>query len=194
MAHYISRTDVARYVSNLQMKILIFLIFPLLALSSCISDNDNIETINHVVVGNNVPEFETPELKSPDDFRDRKTLLVLFTTTCNDCRRDMPFAEYAYGQLKSEGLNVVTIGRDETTQTINDYWNELGLSMPFLPDTDRAVFNLFANQTVPRFYLVNESGTIVWMCENNLGYGLYTQEKGDQFCSLVREKLSINGT
>ena len=152
----------------------------MLALSSCISDDDNIETVNHVVVGNNVPEFETAELKSPDDFLGNKTLLVLFTTTCDDCRRDIPFAEHAYSRLKSEGLKVVTIGRDETTQTINDYWNELGLSMPFLPDTDRAIFNLFANQTVPRFYLIDESGTIVWMCGNNLGYGAYTQQKADQ--------------
>lgn len=189
VACYVS--NLARYVSNLQMRTLIFLIFPLLALSSCISDDDNVETINHVVVGNNVPEFETTELKSPDDFLGRKTLLVLFTTTCDDCRRDMPFAEYAYSRLKSEGLNVVTIGRDETTQTIKDYWNELGLSMPFLPDTNRAIFNLFANQTVPRFYLVDESGTIVWICENDLGYGAYTQQKGDRFCSLIKEKLSI---
>lgn len=162
---------------------------------SCITDDKDIKTENYISIGDNVPIFEIADsentLKSPGDFLGKKTLLVFFTTTCSDCRREMPFAEYAHQQLETQGLNVITIGRGESRQTTNDYWSELDLSMPFFPDPARVIFDLFANQTIPRFYFIDEKGIVIWMCVNDLGYGTFTKEKGDLFNILIKEKLSF---
>ncbi|MDR2039355.1 MAG: TlpA family protein disulfide reductase [Bacteroidales bacterium] len=165
------------------------------AFTSCISDKDDKDTKNDVRIDDHIPVFEIKNeersLKSPDDFQGKKTLLVFFTTTCSDCRREMPFAEYAYRQLGSQGLNVVTIGRGETREAVDDFWKKLDLSMPYFLDSDRKVFDLFASQTIPRLYLVNENGIVVWMLVNDFGYGSFTQEKGDLFNKSVREKLNL---
>lgn len=176
-------------------RLLFFLILPVSIFYSCIKDDENIKTENYILTGDNIPVFEITDnennLKSPGDFLGKKTLLVFFTTTCPDCRRDMPFAEYAHLQLETQGLNVITIGRGETRQTVNDYWSELDLSMPYFPDTNRTVFELFANQTIPRIYFIDEKGIVIWMCVNDLGYGTFTKEKGDLFNMLIKEKLNF---
>lgn len=176
-------------------RLLFFLILPVSIFYSCIKDDTGNKTEYYILAGDNVPAFEMTNgentLKSPDDFLGKKTLLVFFTTTCSDCRRDMPFAEYAHLQLEPQGLNVITIGRGETGQTINNYWSQLDLSMPYFPDTNRAIFELFANRTIPRFYLIDEQGVVIWMCANDLGYGTFTKGKGDSFNILIKEKLRL---
>ncbi|MDR2920871.1 MAG: TlpA family protein disulfide reductase [Tannerella sp.] len=176
-------------------RLLLFFILPVSIFYSCIKDDKDIETENYILAEDSVPVFEISDgensLKSPGDFLGKKTLLVFFTTTCSDCRRDIPFAEYAHLQLETQGLNVITIGRGETRQTINDYWSELDLSMPYFSDINREVFDLFANQTIPRFYLIDEKGVVKWMCVNDLGYGTFSKEKGDLFNILIKEKLNF---
>ena len=35
--------------------------------------------------------------------------------------------------------------------------------MPFYLDPDRQVFSLFANNTIPRIYLINRENVVTWM-------------------------------
>ena len=146
-----------------------------------------------------MPEFEIENtvaggwngIKSRDDFIGKKSLLLFFTTTCPHCRREMPFVEYAWSELSHKGLTVFPIGRGETLETILAYWNDLNLHLPHYLDTDRAVFDLFANQTVPRFYLVDEDAKVVWMKVGELAPGDFTIEKGDQFIEIIKQKLNL---
>ncbi len=172
--------------------------FAAASLSSCVGEGgEENETKNYIKVGDPVPEFalqdnSSGQFRSPDDFTQQKTLLAFITTTCPHCRREMPFVEYAYEQLSADGLTVVPIGRGETHDTMTDYWADLDLGIPrWFIDPYRDAFDLFANQTVPRFYLVDGSGKVVWMIVGELAPGDFTEEKGDQFIELIKQKLNL---
>lgn len=178
----------------------LFLLLSLTALSACISDDIKVvETENYVVVGDELPAFEIENtiaggwngLKSPDEFLGKKTLLVLFASYCGDCQRELPYVNYAWAELSDEGLNVVPISRQEDPETVRTYWDESGFGMPLYHDGDRSVFNLFANQTIPRLYLIGEDAKVVWMCIEDLGYGEFSETKGDEFNDLIKNKLNL---
>ncbi len=181
-------------------KLLLPLLLSAPLLGSCIGEEEGgIKTENYIRVGDPVPAFTIEnsfgagwnDLTSPEDFAGRKTLLVFFVTACPDCRRELPYVEYAFTRLQDEGLTVVPVGRSETHAAIDAYWAETGFTMPRYLDASRAVFSLFANQTVPRIYLVNEHGAVVWMCVEDLKMGAFTEDRGDRFNALVRQKLSL---
>ncbi len=137
---------------------------------------------SRVKEGDMVPEFAIDDFSSPEDFIGNKSLLVLFNSGCPDCQREMPFIDYACRNLP--GLQAVAISRDESL-TVWDY------PMQYYPDPDRAVYNLFAEHTIPRIYLIDETATIVWMAVEDLGYGAFSPEKGDIFNALITNKLNI---
>ena len=162
------------------------------ALLSCIGDGDSpTGGGSHVGVGDRVPAFELPGITSPDDFVGRKTLLVFFVTTCSDCRRELPFVDYAHRNI--DALTVRAIGRGESQANVTAFWNELGLDHSISPaiDPDKRVYNLFAEHTVPRLYLVDELGTVVWTAVENLGYGEFTPAKGEAFNTLIKNNLNL---
>ncbi len=184
------------------MRTLLFVILAAVSLSSCIKDDGGeTETRNHIIVDDQVPDFVIENdlvggydgFRSPDDFTGKKSLLVFITTTCPHCRREMPFVDYAWRELEDEGLNVVAIARDADHEGLRKYWEDLELhpDMPHYHDDDRSVFDLFANQTVPRFYLVGEDAKVVWMNVGELAPGEFTEEKGSEFTELVKQKLNL---
>lgn len=172
------------------MKALILAMAAIVMLS-CISEDSPGGDGSRVRTGDPAPEFTVGDFSSPEDFTGRKSLLVFFIKGCPDCGRELPFVEYAYQQLSD--LQVIAIGRGETEESIERYWSEMGLDtgIPRYPDTSKAIYNLFAEYKVPRIYLIDETGTIVWMATENLGYGEFTAEKGDAFNALITNKLNI---
>lgn len=180
---------------------LMTLIMAAALLCSCIGEKNGPSPGDGSIIktGDAVPHFDLPGIAtgegivSPDDFMGEKTLLVFFITDCKDCRREMPFVDYAYRRLSANGLKVKAIGRSETTERVAAFWADLGLdpAMPHYLDPAREVYALFAEHTVPRIYLVDETGTVVWMAVEDLGYGDFDAAKGDEFNTLITNKLNL---
>lgn len=151
--------------------ILIFtvLITPFL-FAGCVREDDKPEeVINYVEVGDEIPDFTIIEYNgsslSTDDFAGKRSIIVFFTTTCSDCRRELPILNDAYMESKAEfsDLLFVAIAREDKPDVTEKYMADNNLSIPVYHDLDRSVFNLFANSTVPRAYVVNKQGIIIWM-------------------------------
>ena len=58
---------------------------------------------------------------------------------------------------------MVAIAREETEESIQAFWEAHGLSIPYSPQSDRRVYNLFAIITIPRVYFCTHSGLINWV-------------------------------
>ncbi|MDR2130595.1 MAG: TlpA family protein disulfide reductase [Odoribacteraceae bacterium] len=146
-------------------------IFSLLmaCLFSCVrSDGEDLyEASSYIKVGDEIPDFTLSNeagALSKSDLAGKKTLLVLFATTCGDCQRVLPVIEAAWNVLKSDpAVAVVLISREETAGAVSSYWAEAQLTMPYYLDTDRAVFNTFAKAYTPRVYLINPLQRVVEM-------------------------------
>ena len=131
-----------------------------LLLASCISEDTTPEGDGSIVnVGDRVPEFTVGNFTSPHYFEGRKSLLVLFNTECPDCQRELPIIDDACRQLPD--LQAIAISRDQNI-TEWDY-----VMAPY-PDPAREIYNLFAKHTIPRIYLIDETGTVVWMAIEKL--------------------------
>lgn len=134
----------------------------LLLLVSCFGDEGEEE---RVMVGDPVPAFVvTLNDGSTYDSRQRDgrgALIVFFNTACADCRRELPRLNAAYERGEYADRHVVCIARQEADETIRAFWNELGLTLPYSPQPDRAIFSLFASAGIPRVYTVNPDGRIV---------------------------------
>jgi peroxiredoxin len=154
---------------------LVFLVF-ISAFMSCVKEGDNIpdEVINYVGVGDAVPEFTVSDDKggtfSSSGFVGKRSLLLLFVSSCSDCQKVLPIInKEVWPWIKDNpGYQLITISRDEPAQEVASHWSDNKYTMPAYLDPGRKVFSLFANQTVPRLYIINEEGIIEWMAIEKL--------------------------
>ena len=153
------------------MKIISVILLTLFALlfSSCVKDKDQEGEIeNYIEAGDKLPDFTVKnaageELNS-EELEGQVTLLVFFVTTCSDCERELPKIEEVWEKLKENpNFRLVTVSREETASTVNNYWEKEKFTMPFFLDSKREVFSLFANSTIPRLYLSNRKNIVTWM-------------------------------
>ena len=141
------------------------------ACASCVKDGDSeaYEIINHVEVGDAVPEFTVSDGAGStfhsSDFIGKRSLLILFSTECPDCQKVLPIInDEVWPQIKDDpAYQLVTISRDETAEVVNKFWSDKKFTLPTYLDPGRKVFDLFANSTVPRLYIINVEGKIDWM-------------------------------
>ena len=97
-----------------------------------------------------------------------QTVIVFFHTSCSDCQRELPELNDYYLRHRSEqGFQMVAIAREEGMESIAAFWQEKQLSIPYSPQADRRIFNLFATQTIPRVYICSSEGIVQWMGVEN---------------------------
>lgn len=125
--------------------------------TSCINDGepDNSGGVN---VGSKLPDFTVKlnngEFLSTADFTDRRGAIILFNTSCSDCQRELPGLQNVYDKTK-EDIIWVAIAREENEESISKFWSQKSLSIPYSPQPDRKIYNLFATSGIPRLYLTD---------------------------------------
>ena len=61
-----------------------------------------------------------------------------------------------------EDFILLVIGREHNSKVIEGFIAEKGYKMPFVPDPDRKIYNLFATQYIPRNVVIDRAGTVVF--------------------------------
>jgi peroxiredoxin len=59
-----------------------------------------------------------------------------------------------------DDFELLVIGREETTETVTEFRKQHGYSFPIAADPDRAVYDLFATEFIPRTYLIGPDGIV----------------------------------
>ena len=97
----------------------------------------------------------------------RRAVIVFFCSQCGDCHRYLPvlnrFYESVRADARSEFADVqfLCIGRADDPTRIAQMWAIQGLTLPYAPETDRKVFDLFGARRVPTTYVQNAQGVCV---------------------------------
>ncbi len=132
-----------------------------LLLAGCVKDRYDRGDI--VTVGDQLPEFSVTmndgTTVSTEDLRGTVSLIMFFDVTCGDCQKTLPGVNRLYLEYGGQ-VRFVLIGREQDLETVSQYWAECGYTVPFSPQTDRAVYNLFATNIVPRIYISDPSLTV----------------------------------
>ena len=112
-------------------------------------------------VGDRCPEFsvltDKGDIVRNAAIKGRGAVIIFFNTSCSDCQRELPKMQQIYEQYLQDASSVqwVCIAREEDANSIAAYWEKHGLTMPYSPQTDRKIYNLFANSEIPRVYVIS---------------------------------------
>lgn len=115
-------------------------------------------------VGDMIPEFSVVmndgSVVSDDSLKGSVSCIVLFHTTCPDCQKTLPVIQEIYDKYIPKGVEFALISREQTSDEIDVYWKENSLNMPYSAQSDRKIYNLFAQTRIPRVYISDKDGII----------------------------------
>lgn len=151
---------------------LLSLLTSMFLLIACIKE-DIPENASVVGVGDALPEFSVYTSDSVFVCRDslvgRCSVVVFFNTSCADCRQELLCVDSLYRSLgASTDFRLICIARDEGRESIERFWNERGLVMPYSPQRGRDVYNLFARSIIPRIYVCSKDGVVRFVYGDSL--------------------------
>ena len=139
------------------MKKVALLIAMTAMLFSCIKDK---QPGNDLVVGSRVPDFTVVmndgSTLSSESLRKGLSCIVFFYTGCPDCQKTLPAVQRMFEEYSVRGVSFALISREETDETVSPYWQSNGYTMPYSAQSDRKVYELFAQTRVPRVYICKD--------------------------------------
>jgi thiol-disulfide isomerase/thioredoxin len=150
------------------------------------------------------PEFaqisdyiNTPNNNSPitlSSLRGKVVLLYIWTYTCINSIRPMPYIDDWNQKYSDKGLVIVGVHSPEFQfekkyANVKDAVQRFGIRYPVILDSDHGIWNAYGNNYWPRFYLIDTQGYVRY---DHIGEGDYNQiEKSIQ--SLVAERAALTG-
>lgn len=136
----------------------------LMIMNSCVTD-DEPDNFRSLTVGDSLPNFtvvlNNGETVNPEILKGKVSLIVFFNTSCGDCRRELPEIQVVYEELKQDPeIKIFAISRAQENRSIEEYWKENHLTIPYSAQNDRKIYNLFAQSVIPRIYIADSQGII----------------------------------
>ncbi|MBQ9440122.1 MAG: TlpA family protein disulfide reductase [Paludibacteraceae bacterium] len=135
----------------------------LFALLLCACINDKPDEGSQVSVGDTLPQFTVTlnngSIVSDTSLRGQHALIVFFHTSCSDCQHELPVIQQFFEAQQQ--CRVVCISREQETESVEAYWQQHNLTMPFSAQSTREVYSLFAASHIPQIFLVSPQGIII---------------------------------
>lgn len=136
-----------------------------------------------LALGSEMPQFSLNSSVYGDlnsaDLKGKVVLVSMFATWCGPCQLELAEIEKElWPKYKDNaGFKLVVIGREHTDAQLSDYNRKKGFTFPLYPDPKRGAYSKFAESTIPRAYLYDKEGKLVY---SSIGYSK------DEFAKLLK--------
>jgi len=109
------------------------------------------------------------------ELRGKVVLLDIWTYSCINCQRTLPYLKTWYDKYKDQDLVIVGLHTPEFAfeklqKNVEGAVQKFGIKYPVVLDNDFSTWNAYGNQYWPRKYLIDEDGYIVY---DHIGEGAY---------------------
>ena len=128
----------------------------------------NIFTFGQEIRENQIlPSFsvktESGVLKS-SNLKGKIVLINFFATWCAPCMQELPLLQKeVWEKYKNDKkFSLLVIGREHSQSEITEFKTKKGFTLPIYPDEDRSIYTLFAKEYIPRNYIIDAKGKIVY--------------------------------
>ena len=173
-------------------KIFIFLVLFFLFISATVTAQTDKDSADLITTGQRVPDFnfeiEKGKTVNINDYRGKLVLINLFATWCPPCNEELPLAQKQIWEKHKNDSHFafLVFGREQDWATVLSFKEKKGFTFPILPDEGRKIYSLFAKQYIPRNYLVDENGKIIYQ---SMGY---TPEEFQKLVQMIDGHLKEN--
>lgn len=133
--------------------------------SITVAQNDNSTLIK---VGSKAPAFvcKTIDGKTFDTNQSKGKIIMVnfFAIWCGPCNTELPILQkniWEKYKYRSD-FALIILGREHNEQEVKAFVQNKRFTMPFAPDPDRKIFNLYATQNIPRNIIIGKDGNILY--------------------------------
>ena len=105
-----------------------------------------------------------------EDYRGKVVLLDFWASWCAPCLASLPAYDALRAELGTEDFDVVSVNVDANPQDAVDFLSERPVSFPVIIDPESEIGISYNIRTLPRAFLLNQSGEIV------ISYSSYKEE------------------
>ena len=140
-------------------------------------------------MGDAMPKFELNSTVygdiKPADLKGKVVLVSLFATWCGPCQKELAEVQSTLWPKYKDNKDFVmlVIGREHTDEQLQKYNERKKFTFPLYPDPKREVFSLFAEKSIPRAYLFDKSGKLIY---SSVGY---TEEEFKKLMETIESAL-----
>jgi peroxiredoxin len=154
------------YVRNVLFPILLVLA----ALPAAIAGEDDEST--HTAVGDALPEIDLSTTDGAritnESLKGKVAVINFFATWCGPCKSELPHVEEIWKSNREHNeFALLVVGREHTAVELNAFREASEYTFPMAPDPKRETYSKFATQSIPRTYVVDRDGTIIYQ---SIGY------------------------
>ena len=112
-------------------------------------------------------EISKGKVVSINEYKGKIVLINFFATWCAPCRKELPLVQDQIWNKHKDNpkFAMLTFGREQSWDEVLKFGKDLNFSFPLLPDLKRKVFGLFASEGIPRSFLIDENGKIIYLSQ-----------------------------